>query len=404
MSENVRLRPAEGPVGQADADATAQSQLLVDRIVEDIHAEGGWIPFDRFMQRALYEPGLGYYAAKPGKIGPRGDFVTAPEISPLFARALAAQVAQVFGQVPPRLIEFGAGSGVLAAELIAELARLGSPPESYEIVEVSADLKADQQARLREAGSRTTGDAGGNPKVHWLDAPPDGFEGVILANEVLDVMPVKLFVRRGSQTLERGVQSGEVQPRGPQLQWGERPAGVELREAVAGIEAEAGPLPEGYVSEVGLVGQAWVATLGRWLRRGLALLIDYGFPRHEYYHPQRAMGTLMCHFRHRVHDDPLWRPGLNDITAHIDFSAMAQAARGAGLDLLGYTSQARFLLDCGLLELLREGPASVSGTVDVLRLLSEAEMGELLKVLAVGRGINGALRGFANGDRSHRLG
>ena len=398
MSENARLRPAEEAFGPTDPDATEQSRQLVDCIVSDIDAQGGWIPFDRFMQRALYEPGLGYYAAKPGKIGPRGDFVTAPEISPLFARALAAQVAQAFEQMPPRLLEFGAGSGSLAAELIAELSRLGTPPESYGIVEVSADLKAQQQSRLREADAGTTGHTTASPLVRWLDAPPDAFEGVIVANEVLDVMPVKLFARLGGKTLERGVRAD-----GGQLRWAERPAQAELREAVARIEADAGTLPEGYVSEVGLVARAWVATLGGWLRRGLALLIDYGFPRHEYYHPQRAMGTMMCHFRHRAHDDPLWLPGLNDITAHIDFTAMAHAARSAGLDVLGYTSQARFLLDCGLLELLREAPPGASGTASALRLLSEAEMGELLKVLAVGRGIEGPLRGFASGDRSHRL-
>ncbi len=398
MSENARLQPADGAPEPADQDATEQSRQLVDRIVEDIDAQGGWIPFDRFMQRALYEPGLGYYAAKPGKIGPRGDFVTAPEISPLFARALAAQVVQAFEQAPPRLLEFGAGSGALAGELIAELARLGTPPESYGIVEVSADLKAEQQARLREPGSKAAGDMTGNTAVHWLDAPPDAFEGVIVANEVLDVMPVKLFAKRGGQTLERGLQVD-----GARLRWAERPAQPDLCEAVARIEIEVGPLPDGYVSEVGVVARAWVATLGHWLRRGLVLLIDYGFPRHEYYHPQRAMGTLMCHFRHRAHDDPLWLPGLNDITAHIDFTAVAQAARGAGLEVLGYTSQARFLLDCGLLELLREAPPGAPGTTDVLRLLSEAEMGELLKVLAVGRGMQGPLRGFASGDRSHRL-
>ena len=386
MNEDVHVSRGGQALTPADADATAQSRQLVDRIVEHIDAEGGWMPFDRFMQYALYEPGLGYYAATPGKIGPRGDFITAPEISPLFARALATQVAQAFEQVPPRLLEFGAGSGALAAGLIDALQRLGAPPERYGIVEVSADLKAEQQARLREEA------------VQWLDAPPDAFDGVIVANEVLDVMPVKLFLARGGQTLERGVQA----ERG-QLGWGERPAGLELLEAVARIRDEVGPLPDGYVSEVGLVARAWVATLGQWLRRGVALLIDYGFPRHEYYHPQRAMGTLMCHFRHRAHDDPLWLPGLNDITAHVDFTAMAQAARGAGLELLGYTSQARFLLDCGLLELLREAPAGASASAAAWRLLSEAEMGELLKVLAFGRGVRGPLRGFASGDRSHRL-
>jgi SAM-dependent MidA family methyltransferase len=380
-----RPPPADRSAAPAQPDAMAASEALVARIVGDIQANGGWIPFDRFMQLALYEPGLGYYAAKPGKIGARGDFVTAPELSPLFARALAAQVAQAFGELPAQLLEFGAGSGALAAELIAQLQRLGARAESYAIVEVSADLKAQQQDRLGGLG------------VRWLDAPPERFEGVIIANEVLDVMPVKLFVRRGRQTLERGVGAG-----GNGLGLAERPAGSELVDAVEAIEAEAGPLPDGYASEVGLMARAWTATMGQWLQRGLALLIDYGFPRREYYHPQRAMGTLMCHFRHRAHADPLWLPGLNDITAHVDFSAIARTAQDAGLQLLGYTSQARFLLDCGLLELLSQAPGA-SNTAGALRLLSEAEMGELLKVLAVGRGVGGPLRGFSSGDRSHRL-
>jgi len=366
-------------------EALAHSRRLAARIAEEIDRASGWIAFDRYMQLALYEPGLGYYAAKPGKIGPEGDFVTAPEISPLFARALAAQVVQVFEEVPPRVLEFGAGSGALAAELIRELNRQGAAPESYGIVEVSSELRAAQQMRL-------------SGPIEWLDVPPEAFEGVVVANEVLDVMPVKLFARRAGRTLERGV---EVDGEG--LRIAERPAGAELRDAVAQIEADAGPLPEGYVSEVGLIARAWIATLARWVRRGVALLIDYGFPGREYYHPQRAMGTLMCHFRHRAHADPLWLPGLNDITAHIDFTQIARAARDAGLDALGYTSQARFLLDCGILDLLRQSATGASATPDALRLLSEAEMGELLKVLAVGRGIGGPLLGFRNGDRLHRL-
>lgn len=394
MSETALPQPADPSIAPDDADAIARSRQLVASITEEIAASGGWIPFDRFMQRALYEPGLGYYSAKPGKIGPGGDFVTAPEISPLFARALAAQVRQAFEQVPARLLEFGAGSGALAAELIAELKRLGASPQSYDIVELSDDLKAEQRVRLR--------DLSGNPsaatKVQWLDVPPDAFEGVIVANEVLDVMPVKLFAKRAGLTLEQGVTA-----EGGALRISLRPAGAQLCETVALIEADVGVLPDGYASEAGLVASGWVATLGHWLRRGLALVIDYGFPRHEYYHPQRAMGTLMCHFRHRAHADPLWLPGLNDITAHIDFTAIARAARGAGLDVLGYASQARFLIDCGILDLLSKTPANAASTVDALRLLSEAEMGELLKVFAVGRGMAVPLRGFASGDRSHRL-
>jgi SAM-dependent MidA family methyltransferase len=385
----VPSRPATGPAdlatSSAGADEVAHSEHLVGRIAEEIAVDGGWIGFDRYMQRALYEPGLGYYAAKPVKFGAHGDFVTAPEISPLFGRALAAQVAQAFSWLPHRLLEFGAGSGALAADLMQELARLGLPVQSYGIVEVSADLRAVQRARLQ------------NGAVHWLDRPPHDFEGVIIANEVLDVMPVKLFVKRDGRTLERGVQTD---PGG--LRLGERPACAELAEAVARIETDLGPLPDGYSSEVGLVARGWTATLAHWLRRGLALLIDYGFPRHEYYHPQRAMGTVMCHFRHRAHADPLWLPGLNDITAHIDFTAIAEAARDAGLRVLGYTSQARFLLNCGVLELLGE-PASGSRAAEAIRLLSEAEMGELLKVMAVGRDVPDALLGFREGDRSYRL-
>jgi SAM-dependent MidA family methyltransferase len=383
------LRRPPGTAGAAlpdpGPDALAHSERLVAALGAEIRTKGGWIGFDRYMQRALYEPGLGYYAAKPAKIGVQGDFVTAPEISPLFARALAAQVAQAFSWLPPRLLEFGAGSGALAQDLMLELARLGCELESYRIVEVSPDLRSAQKARLRDR------------RVQWLDAPPHDFEGVIIANEVLDVMPVKLFVKRGGRILERGVSLDRSA-----LQLVERPACAELAEAVALIEADLGTLPDGYGSEVGLVARAWSATLGQWLRRGLALLIDYGFPRHEYYHPQRAMGTVMCHYRHRAHADPLWLPGLNDITAHVDFSAIAEAAGSAGLQVLGYTSQARFLINCGLLELLRE-PASAARAAEAMRLLSEAEMGELLKVLAVGRDVPGALRGFREGDRSHRL-
>jgi SAM-dependent MidA family methyltransferase len=250
---------------------------------------------------------------------------------------------------------------------------------------VSAELRTAQQKRLM-----------GRP-VRWLDGPPDGFEGVIIANEVLDVMPVKLFVKRDGAALERGV--GHVDGA---LRLAERAATPDLEQAVARIEAGTGALPEGYGSELGLTARAWTETLGSWLGRGLALLIDYGFPGREYYHPQRAMGTVMCHFRHRAHAEPLWLPGLNDITAHVDFSAIAQAATRGGLELLGYTSQARFLLNCGLLELMQQAGGEAR-TADTLRLISEAEMGELVKVMALGRGLPGGLLGFTQGDRSHRL-
>ncbi|HEX7156829.1 MAG TPA: SAM-dependent methyltransferase [Burkholderiaceae bacterium] len=375
---------------EPDAESAASSARLVRRIEAAIVAAGGWLPFDRYMQMALYEPGLGYYDGSRVKFGAPGDYVTAPEISPLFARALAAQVAQAFTQapVPPRVLEFGAGSGALADGLIAELARLGCAVERYSIVEVSADLRARQRARLGATGSA----------VEWLTAPPSGFRGVIVANEVLDVMPVKLFVKRGCSVLERGV----VAAAKGGLAFGERPASAPLAREVASIEAQTVTLPDGYGSEVGLAAQAWTASLAGWLEQGVALLVDYGFPRPEYYHPQRIMGTVMCHYRHRAHAEPLWLPGLNDITAHVDFSAIAAAGSQAGLDVLGYTSQSRFLLNCGLLDLLGPDPRPQQAA-EAQRLLSEAEMGELIKVIAFGRGVGMPLLGFSHGDRTHRL-
>ena len=371
-----------------DPVAADHSARLQRSIAEAIRAAGGWIRFDRYMDLALYAPGLGYYAAGARKFGDAsagGDFVTAPEISPLFAAALAAQVAQVFAHTPARIVEFGAGSGVLARDLLDALAGRGVAVERYAIIELSPDLAARQRALLEGRG------------VEWLAAPPRGFEGVMLANEVLDVMPVRLFVMRGRAPRERGVGL-----RGDALALVERDADRELRDAVAAIEQEAGELPDGYGSEVGLAAQAWMRSAADWLARGVLLAIDYGFPRREYYHPQRLMGTLMCHYRHRAHADPLWLPGLNDITAHVDFTAMADAAHGSGLDILGYTTQAHFLMNCGLLD--RLGTAhSLKRANEVQRLLSEAEMGELFKVLAVGRGIEEPLLGFARGDRLARL-
>jgi SAM-dependent MidA family methyltransferase len=369
-------------------EAAAHSERLAALIGEEIAAAGGWIGFDRYMALALYAPGLGYYTAGARKFGSQaegGDFVTAPEISPLFAQALSAQVAQVLEHSAPRIVEFGAGSGRLAADLLATLDARGAAVERYEIVEVSPDLRQRQRARLAD------------PRVHWLDAPPEAIDGAIIANEVLDVMPVRLFVRGRGAVLERG-----VAVRDGALALETRPADAALAAAVQEIESEVGHLPEGYGSELGLVARGWMRSAGQWLARGALLAIDYGFPRREYYHPQRLMGTLMCHFRQHAHADPLWLPGLNDITAHVDFTAMAQAAHEAGLDVLGYTSQAHLLLNCGLLELLKEQRTPQAANA-AHRLISEAEMGELVKVLAVGRGIGAPLRGFSRGDRTHTL-
>jgi SAM-dependent MidA family methyltransferase len=373
---------------EPSAEQRAHSERLRELIAAGIESAGGWIPFDHYMQQVLYAPGFGYYTAGAKKLGGAaagGDFVTAPEISPVFAWSLATQLGQLFEQAPARIVEFGAGSGRLARDLLAALRERGTPCERYAIVEVSADLQERQKALLRDEA------------VEWLTAAPGGFAGVMLANEVLDVMPVRLFVRRGGRVMERGVEL-----RNARFEFAERVAEGDLVTAVAEIERETGPLPDGYASEIGFAARAWMRSAGDWLKQGALLVIDYGFPRHEYYHPQRLMGTVMCHYRHYAHADAFWLPGLNDLTAHVDFSAMADAAHGAGMQVLGYTSQAHFLLNCGLIDRLG-GSLAPEQTSAAHRLVSEAEMGELFKVLAVGCGVGGSLVGFANGDRSARL-
>jgi SAM-dependent MidA family methyltransferase len=373
-------------------EAAAHSERVRQHIAESIEAAGGWIGFDRYMELALYAPRLGYYTAGARKIGDSlvgGDFVTAPELTPLFGRTLATQVAQVLTEIargtPRRILEFGAGTGRLARDLLQALADAGVLVDRYEIVEVSADLHERQRQMLA-----------GWP-VAWLEAPPRDFVGVIIANEVLDVLPVRLFSKRDDGLHERGVavQKGA-------FGFAERPADETLRDATREIESAGGPFVSGYVSEVGLVARAWTAHLAEVLAHGVALLIDYGFPRGEYYHPQRRMGTIMCHYRHHAHADPFWLPGLNDITAHIDWTAVAQIAHTCGLDIYGYTTQSRFLLNCGVLErLAADHTPARAGAVQ--RLLSAAEMGELFKVLAIGRGVAAPLLGFAQGDRLHTL-
>ena len=370
-----------------DANAAAHSARLVELVRKRIVAARGFLPFDVYMRLALYAPGLGYYAAGARKFGAAGDFVTAPELSPWFARALATQVAQVLRASHATVLEFGAGSGALAAELLPALDALGAAPDSYLILETSPDLRERQRERLATFGAR----------VQWIDTPPAAFEGCALANEVLDAMPVTVFERRAGATLERGVSlTGD-----DTLIGAARPATADLTRDVAALEAEAGPWPADYMSEIGYAARAWMRGAADWLARGVLLAIDYGFPAREFYHPQRSRGTLVAHYRHHAVDDPFLWPGLADLTAHVDFSAMAEAAHGAGLEVLGYASQARFLLDCDLPSLLEA--ASPVERVAAHRLISEAEMGELFKVLAVGRGVDFDLVGFASGDRRGRL-
>ncbi|MEG1832570.1 MAG: SAM-dependent methyltransferase [Burkholderiaceae bacterium] len=374
--------PAQLPLPSPEAAAHSARVLAALRDA----AARGFLPFSDYMRIALYAPGLGYYAAGAQKFGAAGDFVTAPELSPFFARALARQVAQVMRASSAQVIEFGAGSGALAAELIPVLDALGVAPASYAILEVSPDLRARQQERLGVYGDR----------VRWLDSLPAEFSGCLIANEILDAMPVSVFEKCAGGVVERGLVLREAA-----IEWESRPAPAALLEAVGAIEAELGPLPEGYVSEVNLAGVAWLKSIAAILKQGALIAIDYGFPRAEYYHPQRAAGTLTCHYRHHSHHDPLWLPGLCDITAHVDFTAMADAALTAGLDVLGYTSQAHFLLNCGLADLLVEATPAERNAAH--KLLSEAEMGELFKVLMVGRDLGDTPLGFVAGDRRGRL-
>ena len=379
---------------------------MLARIEDAIAQAGGWLPFDRYMELALYAPGLGYYAAAPGVLGAWGgssDFVTAPELGPLFARALARQVLQLApAEALDTLVEFGAGSGRLACDLLLTLEASGWLPRQYAVVEVSAAMRARQQEAAAALPDHL------RRRIVWWDALPAQFDAVVLGNEVLDAMPVKLLRRAAEGWRERGVvSSGDA---GQPLTFDDRPT-------VFAPPAAAQALPEGSVTEIHPAAEAFVATLGRHLGRGALLFIDYGFPAHEYYHPQRTTGTLRCHRSHRAHDAPLWEPGLSDITAHVNFSGIAHAGIEAGLDLLGYTSQARFLLNCGLLDALSAAVAAVQDgvtgaptnrhgltlTAAVQLLLAESEMGELFKVVALGRDCATPLLGFSTGDRSAAL-
>lgn len=348
------------------------------------------IGFDQWMDLALYAPGLGYYTSGTTKFGsalPTGDFTTAPEMTPVFGQVVARQVEQILqGSGTTAILEFGAGSGALAEAVLQGLDDSGVQAR-YLILEVSPDLRARQQQRLQRFGDR----------VRWLDQLPDRFSGCVLANEVLDAMPVTLIRRDSTGQLTELV----VTPHGDGFAWASRALHPDLQTmAQARIPAIAG-----YQTEINTRAEAWVRQMGDWLERGAALLIDYGFPRHEYYHAQRNQGTLMCHYRHHAHDQPLIMPGQQDITAHVDFTAMADAALEGGLDVLGYTSQARFLLNAGLADILSTQMPAPRELSAIQKLLSEAEMGELFKVLAVGKDldVDYPLLGFASGDRRHRL-
>jgi SAM-dependent MidA family methyltransferase len=365
---------------------------MLARVHKAIFEADGWLPFDQFMALALYAPGLGYYANQQPKFGTMpqsgSDFVTAPELSPLFGATLAQQVAEALKATgTDEVWEFGAGSGALAFQLLSELQRLNCPIKRYNIMDLSSTLKARQQAKLAPFGDQ----------VQWLSQWPDQLQGVVVGNEVLDAMPVKLLHRVQGVWHERGVVVADVASHPDGLAWQDRP--TDLRPPV---------IPAGdhdYLTEIQPQGEAFVASLAERLlaseKGGAAFFLDYGFPESEYFHPERHMGTVMCHQAHKADPNPLGAVGLKDITAHVNFTGIALAGQDAGLQVLGYTSQGRFLLNLGLAE--RMAAAPLAERAQAMKLISEHEMGELFKVVGFATHDTWQAQGFAAGDRSHRL-
>ena len=383
---------------EPSADALRASRALHTLIANDIRHNSGWVSFSRYMELALYAPGLGYYSGGAAKLGPDGDFTTAPEITSLFGATLAHAVAEMLPKTAPQVIEFGAGTGKLAFDLLTEMRAMGVTLHRYSIVELSGELRARQQHLLRDF-----------PLVVWLDHFPAAFAGVVIGNEVLDAMPAHLVVKTEHGWRERGIGLSGLSARN--FVFRDRPCEPALIEQIPESDA----LPPGYLTEVHPVSTGFIRSLAAMLAAGFeesgqgsaAFLIDYGFPAHEYYLDQRDHGTLMCHYRHHAHDDPFYLPGLQDITTHVDFTAIARAALDGGLDVLGYLSQAAFLLEAGIGELLlRTAPADSRRYLPlanaVQKLTSPAEMGELFKVLVVGKQLRLPER-FERNDRSHRL-
>lgn len=382
--------------------ALAHSQLVQAMIQKQIHAASHWISFEQYMNLALYAPGLGYYSSGATKLGSAGDFVTAPELSPLFGRTLAHQLKQILPLLAqPNILEFGAGTGKLARDILLELEKFNVLPEKYFILEVSAELRQRQQILIANEIPQLM------QKVEWLDQLPEQLTGVVIANEVLDAMPVHIIKWQNSIALERGISAENNR-----FFWQDRPIrSPQLNTIAEELIHEINPnnLPDfEYLSEINLAAPGFVCSLAERLREGVILLIDYGFGRSEYYHPQRNQGTLMCHYRHHAHDDPFYLPGLQDITSHVEFSAIAIAAINAGLQLMGYTTQAHFLINCGITTILSQTAAEdtiryLPQSNQLQKLVSPAEMGELFKVIAFGKNFNEPLIGFRSGDMTRLL-
>lgn len=378
--------------------ALQHSDQLMQLIRQAIHQDPGYLSFARYMEMALYTPGLGYYSAGSHKLGKEGDFITAPEISPLFAQCIAIQCQQIFNALGPHadMLELGAGTGKLASDLLKELERLGCLPQHYFILEISAELRERQHQTLKTTCPHLL------HRIEWLDRLPETpIQGIIFANEVLDAMPVHCFRLDKGEIKEKCVTLID-----DKLAWVLTPPTTPaLTDSVMQIQQD-NPLINGYESEVNLMLPAWIQTLADTLKQGVLLLIDYGYGRHEYYHPDRQQGTLLCHYQHHRHADPLILPGLQDITAHIDFTSVVESAANAGLMLAGYTTQAAFLLACGLLDLTintssEKEKYQQNQSIKLLTLPSQ--MGEIIKVMALSKDLETPLLGFSLHDRRHNL-
>ena len=386
------------PLPIASPAELAHSQVLTDNIAQKITESGGWINFATFMHMALYLPALGYYSGGAKKFGKGGDFVTAPEISPLFAKTLARQAAQILAEssgnhLVANMLELGAGTGILAAGMLLELQQLNTLPAEYFILEVSDYLRQIQRETLQK---RLSADL--FKRVVWLDALPTNFVGLIVGNEVLDAIPAHLIVNTEAGLCERGLAFER------ELIWQDKP----LQKGNLHDEVSTYSLPNNYLTEVCPAAAGLINSLADCLKQGVILMLDYGFGAAEYYHPQRNQGTLMCHFQHYAHSNPLINIGLQDITAHVNFTAIAEAGVSQGLSLAGYCNQASFLINCGMLDMLAEiSPSNMAVyaplAAAVQKLLSPAEMGELFKVIAFSRGIEEDLIGFKSGDKAHTL-
>jgi SAM-dependent MidA family methyltransferase len=383
------------------AESHYYSQQLCDLVQKKIIAAGGWINFADFMQMALYTPELGYYSGGSQKIANLnnggGDFVTAPQLTPLFAQALARQLAQVVSLTQGNVLELGAGTGQLAIDLLLALERLEELPKQYYILEVSSHLRLVQKEMLRQKLPETLFN-----RVVWLDTLPDDFVGMIFGNEVLDAIPVHLLVKKEGRLFERGVTFDH------DFKWQDDP----LQNNALNKLVEAELLPNGYLTEICPAANGLIHSLSSTLQAGAILMIDYGFSAHEYYHPQRNEGTLMCHYQHYAHSNPFINLGLQDITAHVNFTAIAEAGLAQGLSLHGYCNQAQFLINCGILDLLSlVSPEQIETympmSAAVQKLLSPSEMGDLFKVIAFTKNLaeddDLLLLGFVSGDKSHTL-